>query len=130
MTPNSVTIASVISSRTNLSLCLPGKEIHGYCLKRDELDSDLLVSNSLVDFYAKCWSLKVACRKFNEIKQKDLVSWNTMLAGYASGGCYKEAIELLNEMEAQGVEPDIITWNGLITGCTETGHGKTALKKS
>ncbi|KAF3453123.1 hypothetical protein FNV43_RR03557 [Rhamnella rubrinervis] len=126
--PNSVTIASVISSCTYLSLCLPGKEIHGYCVKRDELDSDLLVINSLVDFYAKCWSLKVACRKFNEIKEKDLVSWNTMLSGYASGGYYKEAIELLNEMEAQGVEPDIITWNGLITGCTKTGHGKTALE--
>lgn len=47
------------------------------------MESDLLVNNSLIDFYAKCRYLKVAHCKFSKIKQKDLVSWNAMLAGYA-----------------------------------------------
>ncbi|XP_043720147.1 pentatricopeptide repeat-containing protein At1g20230-like [Telopea speciosissima] len=126
--PNSITIASVVSACTNLSLSRHGKEIHAYCIKSDGLDSDVLVSNSLVDFYAKCRALEVARKKFNRIKQKDVVSWNAMLAGYALRGFREEAVELLKEMESQGIEPDIVTWNGLITGYTQFGDGKTALE--
>lgn len=124
--PNSVTIASVVSTCTNLSLYQHGKEIHGYCIKTAELDSDLLVGNSLVDLYTKCQYMDVARKKFSRIKQKDLVSWNAMLAGYATKGCRDDAIELLHEMELQGVETDVITWNGLLTGFTKYGDGKTA----
>lgn len=126
--PNSVTIASVVSCCTNLSLSQHGKEIHGYCIKRSELDSDLLVSNTLVDFYAKCSSLQFARQKFDNIIQKDLISWNSMLSGYALGGCYEEVIRILSEMKARGVKSDIVTWNGLITGFTQTGDGKSALE--
>ncbi|KAI3746484.1 hypothetical protein L6452_08918 [Arctium lappa] len=52
--PNSTTISSVISACANLSLKKHGKEIHGYCIKTEELDSSLFVSNSLIDFYSKC----------------------------------------------------------------------------
>lgn len=82
-----------------------GKEIHPHCLKKDDLESDLLVNNS-------CRYLKVAHCKFSKIKQKDLVSWNAMLAGYALGGFREEVTNLLDEMEFQGVEPDFVTWNG------------------
>lgn len=126
--PNSRTIASVISACTNLYLLHHGKEIHGYCIKKDRLRSDLMVGNALVDFYAKCQCLDAARWEFGKIEHKDLVSWNTMLAGCALEGFYEESIELLNEMEIQGVEPDIITWNGLITGFTQSGQGKIALE--
>ncbi|KAL6342015.1 hypothetical protein AAG906_038261 [Vitis piasezkii] len=126
--PNSITIASAVSACTNLSLLRHGREIHGYCIKVEELDSDLLVGNSLVDYYAKCRSVEVARRKFGMIKQTDLVSWNAMLAGYALRGSHEEAIELLSEMKFQGIEPDIITWNGLVTGFTQYGDGKAALE--
>ncbi|KAK9081986.1 hypothetical protein Syun_030968 [Stephania yunnanensis] len=125
--PNSITIASVVSACTNLSLLQHGKEIHAYCIKNEGLNSDVLVGNALVDFYAKCRTVDVARRKFNLIKEKDLISWNSMLAGYAMGGCHEEAILLLNEMKALGFVPDIITWNGLITGFTKTGDGNKGL---
>ncbi|XP_010271776.1 PREDICTED: pentatricopeptide repeat-containing protein At4g21065-like [Nelumbo nucifera] len=126
--PNSITIASVVSACTNLLLLRHGKEIHGYCIKREELDSDVLVGNSLVDLYTKCQALEVASRIFKRIKQKDLISWNVMLAGYALRGCHEEAVQLLSEMELQGVEPDIVTWNGLVTGYTQYGDGRIALQ--
>ncbi|KAI3872868.1 hypothetical protein MKW92_038441 [Papaver armeniacum] len=126
--PNSITISSVISACTNLSLLRHGKEIHGYCIKAERLDLDVLVGNSFVDFYAKCRNPEVARRNFDLIKQKDLVSWNAMLAGYALRGCREEALELLDAMKVQGVKPDIITWNGLITGYTQSRDGKTALE--
>ncbi|KAF9595027.1 hypothetical protein IFM89_036045 [Coptis chinensis] len=126
--PNSITIASAVSACTNLSLLRHGKEIHAYCIKTDALVSDLLVANSLVYLYAKCRTVEVARRKFNSIKQKDLISWNAMLAGYAQKGCREETFELFNEMKSLGVEPDVITWNGLITGYNQNGDGIMALE--
>ncbi|KAK2988981.1 hypothetical protein RJ640_018170 [Escallonia rubra] len=125
--PNSVTIASVVSACSNLSLSRYGKEIHGYCIKKDVLDSDFSVANSLLDFYSKCQSLDVARLKFSKIKRKDLVSWNAMLAGYAIRGSREDAVKLLQEMELQGIEPNTITWNGLIMGFTQYGDGKAGL---
>ncbi|KAF9593309.1 hypothetical protein IFM89_021065 [Coptis chinensis] len=71
---------------------------------------------------------EVARWKFNSIKQKVLISWNSMLAGYAQKGCREETFELFNEMKSLGVEPDVITWNGLITGYTQNGDGIMALE--
>lgn len=51
-----------------------------------------------------------------------------MLAGYALGGFREEVTNLLDEMEFQGVEPDIVMWNGQITGFTQYGDGETALE--
>lgn len=107
--PNSTTIASVVSACTSLSLLRHGKEIHGYCIKTAELDSDLFVGNSLVDFYSKCEKTDYALIKFDAIEQRDLVSWNALLAGFANIGCREDAIKLLHDMELQGIKPDIIT---------------------
>ncbi|PWA44562.1 Pentatricopeptide repeat-containing protein [Artemisia annua] len=127
--PNSTTISSVISACANLSSERHGKEIHGYCIKMEELDSNLVVNNSLVDFYSKCQKLGDGAKKhFNRITQKDLVSWNSILAACAIKGSRNDALKFLNDMESQGVSPDIITWNGLITGFTQYGDGNTALE--
>lgn len=128
--PNATTISSVISACTNnMSLEKHGKEIHGYCIKTEELDSNLVVNNALVNFYSKSQNVNDWARKnFNKIQQKDLVSWNSILAANAIRGCRDDAIKLLYEMELQGVLPDVVTWNGLITGFTRYGDGKTALE--
>ncbi|XP_019053488.1 PREDICTED: pentatricopeptide repeat-containing protein At1g08070, chloroplastic-like [Nelumbo nucifera] len=80
--PNAITIASIVSACTNFLLLRYGKEINGYCIKREELDSDVLVGNLLADLYTKCQALVVASRIFKRIKQKDLVSWNGLITGY------------------------------------------------
>ncbi|KAL9999024.1 putative tetratricopeptide-like helical domain superfamily, DYW domain-containing protein [Helianthus debilis subsp. tardiflorus] len=127
--PNSTTISSAISACTSLCLERLGKEIHGYCIKTEELDSNLVVNNALIDFYSKSQNVNNGARKnFNNIQHKDLVSWNSILAAYATKGCRDDVIKLLYEMELQGFLPDVITWNGLITGFTQYGDGKTALE--
>ncbi|KAI3723749.1 hypothetical protein L2E82_35506 [Cichorium intybus] len=127
--PNSTTISSVLSTCTNLSLQKYGKEIQAYCIKSEELDSNIFVGNSLITFYSKSRNLNDTTRKhFNRLQQKDLVSWNSILSMSATKGSRDDVIKFLNDMELQGVSPDIITWNGIITGFTQYGDGKTALE--
>ncbi|CAH1439452.1 unnamed protein product [Lactuca virosa] len=92
------------------------KEMEKRFMGSEELDSNLFVSNSLITFYSKSQRLSDVARKhFDRIKQKDLVSWNSILSMSAMKGCRDDVIKFLYEMELQGVSPDIITWNGIIT---------------
>ncbi|KAF9598845.1 hypothetical protein IFM89_031965 [Coptis chinensis] len=58
--------------------------------------------------------------EYEEVK-KDLVSWNSMIAGYAQYGLAEEAIELLNEMKELKINPDAITFLGVLSSCCHAG---------
>ncbi|KAI7742253.1 hypothetical protein M8C21_033986, partial [Ambrosia artemisiifolia] len=61
-----------------------GKEIHCYAMRREELFCDVSVVNSLVGFYSKTRRMKEAESLFRRMSSRDLVSWNSMIAGYTS----------------------------------------------
>ncbi|KAK9221261.1 hypothetical protein WN944_009687 [Citrus x changshan-huyou] len=122
--PDQETWNSIVTGFSNLSLLKHGKEIHPHRIKKDDLESDLLVNNSLMDFYAKCRYLKVAHCKFSKIKQKHLVSWNAMLAGYALGGFTQygdgeTALEFFSRMIQTDMQPNTISLSGVLAACAQ-----------
>ncbi|TXG59200.1 hypothetical protein EZV62_017029 [Acer yangbiense] len=94
---DTATVVSVIPLCAELMLLREGRSIHGYAVRR-LLGYDILVMNSLMDFYSKCHNLTKAKLLFNTIPLKDLVSWNTMISGYSHNGHSKEAQTLFKEM--------------------------------
>jgi pentatricopeptide repeat protein len=56
-------------------------------------ESDVFVGNSLVDMYAKCGSMEHACKVFNKMSSRDVISWNAILAGFAMHGHGNKALE-------------------------------------
>lgn len=95
--PDKVTIVSITPLCAELMLLREGRAIHGYVIHQ-QMGSDLSVANSLIDMYSKCNSVKKAKLLFNSIPKRDLVSWNTMISGYAQNGLSKEAQELFKEL--------------------------------
>ncbi|KAI3770340.1 hypothetical protein L6452_01468 [Arctium lappa] len=77
---NVVTISNLLSVCADLSALVNGKEIHAHVI-RGLMDSGPLVGNGLVNMYAKCGSLKEGHIAFENIKGKELCSWNTMING-------------------------------------------------
>ncbi|KAI3669421.1 hypothetical protein L6452_40656 [Arctium lappa] len=74
-----------------------GCVIHGRVVKCG-FYSNVFVGNALVAFYAKCHMIE-ACRSvFEEILQKDLVSWNSVISGYTTNGRFIEALELFHTL--------------------------------
>jgi len=67
--------------RTNLVQGLFSSR-YGLIIKRGFL-SDLSVGNALIVMYAKCGNIAQAWEVFNELSKADVVSWNSMIAGYA-----------------------------------------------
>nr|CAD1838890.1 unnamed protein product [Ananas comosus var. bracteatus] len=72
-----------------------GKVIHG-CVNKRGLEWDLYVWNSLIGMYVKCKAVDVAREVFDEMGERDVVTWNCMISGYASEGTWEKALSCYN----------------------------------
>ena len=112
--------ASVISAcacRSSLEL---GEQVFGKAITIG-LESDQIISTSLVDFYCKCGFVEIGRKVFDGMVKTDEVSWNTMLMGYATNGYGIEALTLFCEMTYGGVWPSAITFTGVLSACDHSG---------
>lgn len=115
-----VLASTVISSCAELALSGVGQQVHANSLKSGVDDSPAVV-NSLVSFYAHCGCLEDAKKVFDSMKTRNVVSWTALIVGYAQNGEEMKALELYEEMLANGVQPDYITFIGLLFACSHAG---------
>ncbi|XP_059070470.1 pentatricopeptide repeat-containing protein At2g13600-like [Cryptomeria japonica] len=94
------------------------------CAKLRALEQDVVVASALVDMYAKCGSICKARALFDEMPQKNVVSWNVMIAGYAQNGFLEEALKLFKEMS----RPDVVSWSAIVAGYAKNGFFENALE--
>ncbi|XXG51030.1 hypothetical protein AAC387_Pa02g4899 [Persea americana] len=115
--PDSVTVVVILPVCAELSLLREGKSLHGFALRR-ELEFALSVTNSVMDMYMKCDGLRYAEHLFKVMPCRDLVSWNTMIAGYSSNGCLKEAQSLFRELLRSGLRCSSSTVLAILPSCS------------
>ncbi|WCJ42056.1 Pentatricopeptide repeat-containing protein At4g02750 [Euphorbia peplus] len=97
-----------------------GRQLHGWLVKI-AFHTGGYVGNALISMYYKCGSIGEAHNVFEEIADKDIVSWNSMIYGYARHGFAKEALVLFELMKKHGVRPDDATMVGVLSACSHTG---------
>ncbi|XP_057872604.1 pentatricopeptide repeat-containing protein At4g02750 [Cryptomeria japonica] len=119
MKPNQSTFTVVLSACANLAALGQGKQIQSQVI-RTGFENDVFVGNSLITMYAKCGTTD-ACQVFEEMPEKDLVSWNAMIAGYAQHGLGKEALQLFEKMKKSHTRPDDVTFVGVLSACSHAG---------
>ncbi|RWW55317.1 hypothetical protein BHE74_00038052 [Ensete ventricosum] len=115
--PNAVTINSTLSVCADLKLLHFGKEVHGYIL-RNSFESNVFVSSALVDMYAKCYDMSSATKVFHGMKDKNVVSWNVLMAGHNHNEHPEAALKLYLEMLEQNFVPSSITMMILLLSCS------------
>ena len=120
--PNEITMIGMISSCSQLQDLTLGKEFHCY-IEEHGLEFTIPLTNALMDMYVKCGELLAARVLFDNMAQKTLVSWTTMVLGYARFGFLDVAREILYKIPEKSVVP----WNAIISGCVQAKHGKEAL---
>ncbi|XP_011624782.1 pentatricopeptide repeat-containing protein At4g33170 [Amborella trichopoda] len=118
--PNRFTLAMAINACASLVSLREGQRAHGLRVKLGE-EADLYVDNALIDMYAKCGSTEDAGLVFRSISHKSVVTWTTMIMGYAQNGWTLEAIELFNRMRDQCVDPNHITFICVLYACSQGG---------
>ncbi|KAL0389866.1 UNVERIFIED_CONTAM: putative pentatricopeptide repeat-containing protein, mitochondrial [Sesamum calycinum] len=98
-----------------------GYSLHGYMIRRG-FPMDVMVQTSLIDMYAKNGKLDTASRLFRTMSYRNVVSWSTLISGYAQNGCAGNALELLVEMQSCGFEPDLVSLVGALLACSQIGY--------
>ncbi|KAJ0970447.1 hypothetical protein J5N97_023324 [Dioscorea zingiberensis] len=76
--------------------------------------SDLYTGNALMNAYSKLADSLVVKKVFDEMPNRDLVSWNTVIAGNAESGFYEEALEMVRELSVSGSKPDSFTLSSVL----------------
>eukprot|EP00253_Pinus_taeda_P026704 PITA_26704 len=118
--PDLSTIVNVIPACAHFAAMQKGKEIHNYTI-RNGFDLNILIENALIDMYAKCGSLENARRIFDSMPNKDVVSWNTMIAGYGMHGNGETSLTLFHDMQQASIKPNHITFIAVLSACSHAG---------
>ncbi|XP_058078602.1 pentatricopeptide repeat-containing protein At4g19220, mitochondrial-like [Magnolia sinica] len=101
--PDLVTTNTILPLCAELNLPQQGRWIHGFTMWRG-LWLDLAVMNSLMNMYSKCNILRSSKILFKAMPNRDLISWNTMIARYTQNGFSKEARVLFRELIGSGMQ--------------------------
>ncbi|XP_045826330.1 pentatricopeptide repeat-containing protein At4g02750-like [Trifolium pratense] len=117
---NRSTFCCALSTCADMTSLVLGQQVHGQVVKTG-YDNGCSVGNALLEMYCKCGSIGEAYNVFERIQQKDIISWNTMLAGYARHGFGRQALLMFDSMKISGFKPDEITMVGVLSACSHTG---------
>jgi len=115
-----VSLSSVISACASISSLELGEQVFARATIVG-LDSDQVVSSSLIDLYCKCGFVEHGRRVFDTMVKSDEVPWNSMISGYATNGQGFEAIDLFKKMSVAGIRPTQITFMVVLTACNYCG---------
>ncbi|XP_028775234.1 pentatricopeptide repeat-containing protein At2g22410, mitochondrial-like [Neltuma alba] len=115
--PNEFTFPFLLKSSVRLSRLQIGRQVHCQILKNG-FGSDTYIVNALLHMYCTFRDMKNACYVFEESPVRDLVSYNTMITGYAQGGLAPSSLQLFNEMRELYICPDEYTIVALLSACS------------
>ncbi|XP_031481099.1 pentatricopeptide repeat-containing protein At1g08070, chloroplastic-like [Nymphaea colorata] len=119
-TPNNHTYPSLLRASSSLSP-FHAFLLHAHIVKFVGLRPDAFVLAALIDAYARMLQLPAARQVFDDMPMRDVVVWNSMIAGYSRCGMSLEAFLLFREMQACGVTPNEITMVAVLDGCAHLG---------
>lgn len=121
--PNEYTFSSVLKCCPSVTNgLLTGKAIHGWII-RNGVDTDVALQNAILDLYVKCVTSDYAERLFETMGDRNVVSWNIMMAANISKGDIEKCLDFFSRLPVK----DVSSWNTIIDGCLQHGFLGDAL---
>ncbi|KAH7521049.1 hypothetical protein ACOSP7_002162 [Xanthoceras sorbifolium] len=119
--PNEFTLVSLLQACTQLGSIKLGSWIHDFALKNG-FKFGVFLGTALIDMYSKCGSLEDARKVFDNMQVKNLATWNAMITSLGVHGHGEEALALFADMEKDIVQPDAVTFVGVLCACVHTNN--------
>ncbi|KAK4860245.1 hypothetical protein QYF36_019852 [Acer negundo] len=122
VTPNSYTFSFICKCCDSFEAFKYGQVIHGETVRLG-FGSNVFVQNNILDLYAICCGNSgLAWKVFDEMPERDVVSWNLMIGAYMRHDEIEAAIDLFELMP----ERSIVTWNSVVSGLSKKGNMELA----
>ncbi|KAG6522724.1 pentatricopeptide repeat-containing protein At5g56310-like [Zingiber officinale] len=118
--PDEVALLAVLSACANLGALELGEWIH-ISIDKHGLHKTTPLMNALIDMYAKSGSITKALEVFENVKKKSVITWTTMIAGFAFHGLGSEALNMFTRMEREHVQPNDVTFLAVLSACSHMG---------
>ncbi|KAL6587639.1 Pentatricopeptide repeat-containing protein [Orobanche minor] len=118
--PNEFTFAGILNACAHQTAEELGKQVHGHMI-RIGFDPHSFAGGSLVHMYTKCGSVDRAHKVLDLLPKPDLVSYTSLINGYAQNGQPQDALKLFDLLLKSGNKPDHITFVGVLSACTHAG---------
>lgn len=113
---DNVTCVCILKACATQSAIAEGRRLHTLILGSN-FHSDVILANTLLNMYGKCGSLEDAQRTFDKMSKRNTISWNVMIAAYTLHGEGKEALDLFEQMQGDGMMPDKVTFISTLSAC-------------
>lgn len=114
--PDAHTFVAGLKACAREAVLIEGMLIHSQVLEKC-FDAMLYVGNALIDLYGKCGNLQEARRLFDNQLERDIVTWNAILAGYVKSMQISAAFELFVRI-LQEEKADIFTYGSILKACS------------
>lgn len=114
--PDDFTFATVLRVCGALRSLDRGKQVHAQLVSYG-FESSVFVGNSLIDMYAKCGDNGGCLQVFNSMKEKDQVTWNSVISSQAQLGQFENAIVLFKRMIESGYKSNQFNLGSILMAC-------------
>ncbi|CBI36364.3 unnamed protein product, partial [Vitis vinifera] len=116
--PDNFTFASALRVCGALRSRDGGKQVHSKLIACG-FKGDTFVGNALIDMYAKCDDEESCLKVFDEMGERNQVTWNSIISAEAQFGHFNDALVLFLRMQESedGIQPDQFTFTTLLTLC-------------
>lgn len=124
---NVYTFGSILKGVASNGLLSLGQQVHCDVVKMGYV-GNVYSASALLDMYAKCGKVDDANEVFQSMPERNYVSWNAIIAGYAGKGDIEYSFWLLRGMEHEGMKLDDGTFSPLLTLLNEDKFYKLAMQ--
>uniref|UniRef100_A0A1D1Z5K7 Pentatricopeptide repeat-containing protein At3g58590 n=1 Tax=Anthurium amnicola TaxID=1678845 RepID=A0A1D1Z5K7_9ARAE len=119
--PDSYAAVGLLSICTKLNSLVLGSLIHGLMIKASFDSFDVFAHNVLLDMYAKCGSFEGAFRIFEEMDERNLISWTALISALGLHGFAHDSLKTFKQMESEGFWPDHVSFVAVLSACRHGG---------
>lgn len=123
--PNVVTLSGVLLACSKLKSTRQVLEIHGYLLRRRNIDSESIVGNSLVDAYASSDKVAYAWNVARSMDRRDNITYTSLVTRFNELGKHEMALSVINHMYGDAIRMDQLSLPGFISASANLGALET-----
>ncbi|KAL7092827.1 hypothetical protein ACP275_11G006400 [Erythranthe tilingii] len=117
---------SLLNECVNQKSLIGGQRVQAHMIKTHYLPP-VYLRTRLIVFYLKCEVLRDARMVFDEMPERNVVSWTAMISGYTKSGLYSDALTLFVQMLRSGTYPNEFAFATVLTSCVGASgfeHGR------
>lgn len=122
--PVSFTFSALFKACSAVLNASLGSQVHAQTILIGGFASDLYVGNTMIDMYVKCGLLDCGHKVFDEMIERDVISWTELIVAYARRGDMKSAGDLFDGLPTK----DMVAWTAMVNGYSQNAMPRKALE--